>query len=70
MTRSLRSWGELSWQFEREAKSFCGELNSIYQDGEGGRAFGGGLQTIGVTPFQWTVLGLRLSFLFAESFRS
>jgi hypothetical protein len=24
----------------------------------------------GATPFQWTVLGLRLSFLFAESFRS
>ena len=25
---------------------------------------------LGATPFQWTVLGLRLSFLFAESFRS
>jgi hypothetical protein len=24
----------------------------------------------GATPFWWTVLGLRLSFLFAESFRS
>ena len=24
----------------------------------------------GATPFRWTVLGLRLSFLFAESFRS
>jgi hypothetical protein len=29
-----------------------------------------GQQIIGATPFQWTVLGLRLSFLFAESFRS
>ena len=28
------------------------------------------LVTFGATPFQWTVLGLRLSFLFAESFRS
>ena len=27
-------------------------------------------ELIGATPFQWTVLGLRLSFLFAESFRS
>ena len=24
----------------------------------------------GATPFRWTVLGLRLNFLFAESFRS
>ncbi len=24
----------------------------------------------GATPFRWTVLGLRLDFLFAESFRS
>jgi hypothetical protein len=24
----------------------------------------------GATPFRWTVLGLRLDFLFAESFRN
>jgi len=40
VTRSLRSWGELSWQLECEAKSVWGELNSIYQDGESGRTFG------------------------------
>ena len=27
-------------------------------------------EMIGATPFRWTVLGLRLSFLFAEFFRS
>ncbi len=26
--------------------------------------------SFGATPIQWTVLGLRLDFLFAESFRS
>jgi hypothetical protein len=27
-------------------------------------------RVIGATPFRWTVLGLRLDFLFAESFRN
>ncbi len=27
-------------------------------------------ERIGATPFRWTVLGLRLDFQFAESFRS
>jgi hypothetical protein len=29
-----------------------------------------GVGPIGATPFRWTVLGLRLNFVFAESFRS
>ena len=28
------------------------------------------IRTFGATPFRWTVLGLRLDFLFAASFRS
>ena len=30
----------------------------------------GGLLALGATPFRWTVLGLRLDFLLAESFRN
>ena len=35
-----------------------------------GTEFKSGYGLSGATPFRWTVLGLRLNFLFAESFRN